>query len=63
MLAGLIKIWAVAMVLALFTAHPVVRSSAAWALSLLAPYEISAPWHPLERGPSRADKPVRNGLA
>jgi hypothetical protein len=63
MFAALVRVWAVAMLLALFTAHPAVRSSAAWALSLLVPYEISAPWHSLEQEPSRAAKPVRDGLA
>lgn len=53
----------VALLLALATAHPAVRHSAAWAAGMIIPFQIKAPWHSLERRPSTAARPARDGLA
>jgi hypothetical protein len=53
----------IAVLLALVTAHPAVRRSAAWAAGMIIPFQIKAPWHPLDRRPSTAAQPVRHGLA
>lgn len=62
MLAALIRVWVAAVLLALVTAHPAVRHSIAWGASLIVPFELSPPWHPLEQ-PASVSKPVRDGLA
>lgn len=62
MFAALIRVWVAAVLLALVTAHPSVRRSIAWGASLIVPFELSVPWHPLER-PATASQPVRDGIA
>lgn len=59
----LLRIWLAAMLLAAITAHPQVRRTAAFGLSLIIPFELAAPWHPLERERQPVSKPIRNGLA
>lgn len=63
MLSGLVRVWVAAMLMALVSAHPAVRHSAAWALSLVVPFQLKSPWRALERTPSSASQPVRDGLA